>query len=326
MRLVSIEDVQRASHAIAGVAVRTPLLACPWAEGPSRAEHQGRLLLKPENLQATGSFKIRGAYNAVGALSPDQRRTGVVAYSSGNHGQAVAYAARAFGVPCVVVMNDDAPAVKVAAVRTLGADIVPVPLAERVARAEELVRDKGYALVPPFAHADVVAGQGTVGLEIMEDAPATDVVLVPVGGGGLASGVATAVKAIRPSTAVIGVEPELAADAAESLRTGVLTAWPAAMTSRTIADGLRPTGLSELTFAHLRERLDGIVTVTEEHIRSTVGVLARSARLVAEPSGAVALAAYLYRRDQLPDGHTVAVVSGGNVDPRLLAGIVSASP
>ena len=315
MRLVSIEDVRKAAHALDGVAVRTPLLACGWAEG--------RLWLKPENLQVTGSFKIRGAYNAVASLDPDRRRTGVVTYSSGNHGQAVAYAARAFGAPCTVVMNDNAPAVKVQAVRTLGAEVVPVPLADRVAVAEALARDKGYELVPPFAHPDVIAGQGTVGLEIMADGPTPDVVLVPVGGGGLASGLATAVKAIRPSTSVIGVEPELAADAAESLDSGVLTTWPAAMTSRTIADGLRPTGLSALTFAHLRERLDGIVTVTEEQIRSAVGVLAREAHLVAEPSGAVAVAAYLFRRDQLPDGPTVAVISGGNIDPHLLADLLA---
>jgi threonine dehydratase len=247
----------------------------------------------------------------------------VITYSSGNHGQAVAYAARAFDAPCTVVMNDNAPAVKVDAVSRLGAEVVAVPLADRVAVAEALAREKGYELVPPFAHPDVIAGQATVGLEIMADGPTPDVVLVPVGGGGLASGVATAVKAIRPATAVIGVEPELAADAAESLRTGVLTTWPAAMTSRTIADGLRPTGLSELTFAHLRERLDGIVTVSEEQIRSAVDALAREAHLVAEPSGAVAVAAYLFRRDQLPDGPTVAVISGGNIDPRLLAEVLA---
>jgi threonine dehydratase len=314
--LVSLEDVRRAANLVGKVAVRTPLLAAGWADG--------HLWLKPENLQVTGSFKIRGAYNAVAALDEDRRRGGVITYSSGNHGQAVAFAARAFDVPCTVVMNDSAPAVKVEAVRRLGAEVVPVPLADRVGVAEALARDEGWELVPPFAHPDVIAGQGTVGLEIMEDAPTADAVLVPVGGGGLASGVATAVKAIRPETAVIGVEPELAADAAESLRTGVLTAWPAAMTSRTVADGLRPTGLSELTFAHLRVRLDGIVTVTEDQIRSTVATLAREAHLVAEPSGAVAVAAYLYQRDQLPEGITVAVISGGNVDARLLADMLAA--
>jgi threonine dehydratase len=318
MRLVSIDDVHRAAHAVGDVAIRTPLLACEWAEG--------RLWLKPENLQLTGSFKIRGAYNAIAALDPDRRRAGVITYSSGNHGQAVAYAARAFEAPCAVVMNDDAPAVKVEAVARLGAEVVPVPLAERVAVAEGLALDRGYALVPPFAHPDVIAGQGTVGLEIMAGGPTPDVVLVPVGGGGLASGVATAVKAVRPSTAVIGVEPELAADAAESLSSGVLTTWPAARTSRTIADGLRPTGLSELTFAHLHERLDGIVTVTDDQIRAAVARLAREAHLVAEPSGAVAVAAYLFQRDQLPDGPTVAVISGGNIDPRLLADVLTADP
>jgi len=313
MRLISIDDVRRAAAAIADVAIHTPLLPGPSTDA---------LWLKPECLQVTGSFKIRGAYHAIGALDPDRRRTGVVAYSSGNHGQAVAYAARAFGVPCTVVMNDDAPAVKVEAINALGAQTVPVPLAERVGRAEQLARDKGYVLVPPFAHPDVIAGQGTVGLEIVEDLPTAAVVLVPVGGGGLASGVATAVKAVRPSTVVIGVEPELAADAAESLRSGVLTTWPSALTSRTVADGLRPTGLSELTFTHLRERLDGIVTVAEDQIRSAVGWLARTAHVVAEPSGAVSVAAHLYQRDRLPGGPTVAVISGGNIDPHRLARIL----
>jgi threonine dehydratase len=278
--------------------------------------HDG-LRLKPESLQPIGAFKVRGAYHAVACLPAGQRAAGVVTHSSGNHGQALAYAARAFGVPAVVVMPDVAPPVKIAATRALGAEIVLVPPAERLSRMRQLVAERGLSPIPPFDHRDVIAGQGTVGLEIVEDLPGVEVVLVPVGGGGLASGVATAVKALRPSATVIGVEPADAADARESLATGALVEWPIERTYQTIADALR-VQLSELTFAHLRARLDGIVTVTDDEILSTVGRLARTARLVVEPGGAVAAAAFLHRRDELPSGATVAVLSGGNISPELL--------
>ncbi len=309
MDLVSIDDVTAAAKNIRGVAVRTPLLTWMDSEG---------LLLKPENLQPIGAFKLRGAQHALACLPERRRAAGVVGHSSGNHGQALAYAARAYGVPCVVVMPDVAEPVKIAATRALGAEVVLVPPAGRQARMEEIVAERRMTPIPPFDHRDVIAGGGTVGLEIVEDLSDVDVVLVPVGGGGLASGVATAVTALRPSAAVVGVEPELAADARDSLAAGTVVAWPVEQTYRTIADGLR-THLSELTLAHLSTRLDGIVTVSEDEIRATVGRLARSARLVAEPSGAVAAAAYLYHRAELPAGRTVAVVTGGNVDPELLA-------
>ncbi len=309
MDLVSLDDVLAAAKNIRGVAVRTPLL--PWLDGDE-------LLLKPESLQPIGAFKLRGAQHALACL-PDQRRAaGVVTHSSGNHGQALAYAARAFGVPCVVVMPEVAQPVKVAATEALGAEVVLVPPAERVSRTERLVAERGLTPIPPYDHRDVIAGQGTVGLEIVEDLSEVDLVLVPVGGGGIASGVATAVKALRPSAAVVGVEPELAADARESLGAGRVVVWPVEQAYRTIADGLRAP-VSELTLAHMRARLDGIVTVSDDEIRATVGRLARSARLVAEPSGAVTVAAYLYHRAELPAGRTVAVISGGNIDPALLA-------
>jgi threonine dehydratase len=308
MDLISLDDVRAAAKNLEGVAVHTPLL--PWIG------HDG-LWLKPESLQPIGAFKVRGAYHAVACLPAEERAAGVVTHSSGNHGQALAYAARAFGVPAVVVMPDVAAQVKIDATRALGAEVVLVPPAERLSRMRQLVAERGLNPVPPFDHRDVIAGQGTVGLEIVEDLPGLDVVLVPIGGGGLASGVATAVKALRPAAFVIGVEPAEAADAQESLATGDLVAWPVEQTYRTIADGLR-TQLSELTFAHLRARLDGIVTVSEEEILSTVGRLARSARLVVEPSGAVAAAAFLHRRDELPAGVTVAVLTGGNISPELL--------
>lgn len=316
VELVEVAGVRRAAGRIASVAVRTPLLPTPWSR---------HLWLKPENLQPTGAFKLRGAWYAVTALAPDRRARGVVTHSSGNHGQALAYAARAAGVPCTVVMPDVAAPHKVAATRSLGAEVVLVPPAERTVRAEALVAERGLAMVPPFDHPDVIAGQGTVGLEIAADLPDVDVVLVPVGGGGLAAGVATAVAALRPSARVIGVEPALAADAQESLAAAALRPWPVARTYRTVADGLR-TQLSELTLAHLSARLAGIVTVTEEEILATTRVLLHEARLVVEPSGAVATAAYLHRRRELPTGRTVAVISGGNLDPELLRRLAGASP
>ncbi len=252
--LVTIDDVRAAAEHIAGVAVRTPVVPCLWSPG---------LWLKPENLQPIGAFKVRGAVHAVACLAPDARANGVVTHSSGNHGQALAFAARRFGVPCVVVMPDAAAGIKRKAVLALGAEVVVVPPAERESATRRLAEERGLAIVPPFDDRNVIAGQGTVGLEIVSDLPSVECVLVPVGGGGLASGVASAVKALDPSVKVVGVEPELAADAEESLRAGKLVVWSPELTYRTVADGLR-THLSELTFAHLADRLDGIVTVTED--------------------------------------------------------------
>lgn len=322
--LTTVDDIRRAEANVARVAVRTPLVS---------AVVSPELLLKPENLQPMGAFKIRGAMNALASLPPLARSAGVVTHSSGNHGQALAMAARHFGVRCVVVMPDVASAVKVEAVRAIGAEVELVPPAERDSRTEALAASQGLVIVPPYDHPDIIAGQATVGLEIVSDAPRDlAAVLVPIGGGGLASGVASAVKLLRPEVKVIGVEPEVAGDAAESLASGVLTRWPVEKTYRTVADGLR-TNLSALTFAHLQSRLDGIVTVSEDQILSTVRSLALSYRLVAEPSGAVAPAAWLHRRDEVLDrflagdgargGPVVAVVSGGNIEPALLARVLA---
>jgi threonine dehydratase len=316
--LIDLDDIRAAAGSIDGVAVRTPLVASPSWPG---------FWLKPESLQPIGAFKVRGAVHAVACLPSTSHAAGVITHSSGNHGQALAFAARRVGIPCVVVMPDVSAAVKIEAVRRLGAEVELVPIAQRAARTAEIADKRGMTLIPPFDHADVIAGQGTVGLEIVADAPDVVAVLVPVGGGGLASGVAAAVKALAPQACVIGVEPELAADAVESLAAGELVTWPAEQMVRTVADGLR-TNLSELTLAHLRAHLDGIVTVTEAEILSTVGSLARTVRLVAEPSGAVAPAAWLHHelelreRFDIPDGPVVAVVSGGNLDPAVLAAAV----
>jgi threonine dehydratase len=319
MELVSLADVRTAAEVLDGVAVHTPLVPCSWAD---RAGSGAQLWVKPESLQPIGAFKLRGAYYAVSCLSVDVRERGVVTHSSGNHGRAIAYAAREFGVPAVVVMPKVTPPVKIAAVEALGAEIVLVDPDDRDSVTAEIAERRGMSIVPPFNDRHVIAGQGTVGLEIVADRPDIEVVLVPIGGGGLASGVSTAIKAINPEIQVYGVEPEFAAETLESVREGRLVTWSSELTYRTVADGVR-TPPSELTLAHIREHVDGIVTVTEEQIEATVGLLAREANLVAEPSGAVAPAAYLFAGDQLPAGRTVAVISGGNLDPAYLATLIA---
>ncbi|RZS41138.1 threonine dehydratase [Herbihabitans rhizosphaerae] len=316
MQLITIEDIRAAAERIAGTAVRTPLLPTNLGT-PDRP-----LWVKPESLQPIGAFKIRGAHNAVARLSPEVRERGLVTYSSGNHAQAIAYAAKEFGVPATVVTPADTPRIKIDAARAHGAEVVLVPMAEREARAEAIALETGATLVPPFDHPDVIAGQGTAGLEIAEDMPDVELVLIPVSGGGLAGGIGTAVKALCPKAKVIGVEPALAGDAQAGFRAGAQVHWAPEDRLRTIADGLRSEP-SKLTFAHLLRVLDDVVTVTEEEIVEAVRLLARRARLVVEPSGAVAVAAHLNRVEELPAGRTVAVVSGGNIDPARFAEILS---
>jgi threonine dehydratase len=316
--LVTIEDVRAAAERIAGRVVRTPLL-------PFAAAAPGRpLWFKPESLQPTGAFKLRGAFNAILAQLDEARSRGVVTHSSGNHARAVAWVARELRLRAVIVIPDAAPPVKVAAVRELGAEVVIVTPQERDTRAFELADEHGYVMIPPYDHPAVVAGQGTVGLEIVTDLPRAAAVLAPVSGGGLIGGIATAVKALSPETAVIGVEPELAADAAESFRTGTRVAWTTAQTYRTIADGLRTTSVGKIPWRQIQKYVDDIITVTEDEIRDGVRRLASDARLVAEPSGAVAFAAYLHHAGRLPmTGDTVAVVSGGNLAMDTLATILT---
>jgi threo-3-hydroxy-L-aspartate ammonia-lyase len=320
---VTLADVQAAADCLIGVALRTPLLAFGPIDDDIGAP---RAWLKPENLQPIGAFKIRGAYNALATLSPQERARGVVTHSSGNHAQGIARAARMLGMRAVIVMPEDAPAIKVAGVRADGAEIdfVGPDNEERIRRADELAAERGLVLIPSFDDARIVAGQGTVGLEIVEqmaelgraNEPLT--VLVPIGGGGLSAGVCVAVKGLRPDAAVIGVEPELAADAAESLREDRIVRWPPELTGRTIADGVRTSAVGRIPFAQLRRLLDAVVTVSEDDIRRAMAEAATRARIVAEPSGALAIAAWLRHGSALPnaeDGDTVMVVSGGNVDP-----------
>jgi threonine dehydratase len=311
--LVTIDDIRAAATGLRGIAVRTPLV--PF--GPPEAGHW----LKAESLQPIGAFKLRGAYHAVSGLPPGALARGVITYSSGNHAQGVARAARLLGAPAVVVMPSDAPQLKRDRVAADGAEIVTVGTAseERQQVAESIAADRGLAIIPPYDDDRIIAGQGTVGLEIAEDLPHVALVLVPIGGGGLASGVATAIKALVPGARVIGVEPELAADAQASLRAGEIVRWDAADVSRTIADGTRTQALGRRTFRHLRAYLDGVVTVSEAEIAAGVRLAAERSRLVAEPSGALGVAALAFHVAELGlDGTTgpvVAVVSGGNVDP-----------
>ncbi len=318
--MIHQEDIDAARRRLQGVALRTPLVPCPGGNG------RHRLYFKPESLQPTGAFKLRGAYNKISSLGPEERRRGVVAHSSGNHAQAVAYAARALGVKAVIVMPRDAPKGKLDATAALGPEMVLVgpDSGERARKAEALAAEHGHVPVPPYDDETLIAGQGTVGAEILEDLPDVASVLVPVSGGGLISGVAAAIKLTRPDVKVIGVEPELAADARESLRSGKLTEFPAEKVGRTVADGLRVRKLGDAPFEHIMAYVDDIVAVSEEEILAAMRRLALRARLVAEPSGAVTFAAHLFRRDELPDTHlNVAVVSGGNVEPGLLAEVLA---
>jgi threonine dehydratase len=330
MSLITLADIQAAQTRIAHTAVRTPLVRLSRARlrmagFPELSESAPDIYLKDESSQPIGSFKLRGAYNKIAQLSPDQLRRGVITYSSGNHAQGVAYAARALGSKAVIVMPSNAPQIKRDATLALGAEIVAVgpASAERKLRAEELAAANGYTIVPPYDDPAIIAGQATCGLEILEQLPNVDLVLSPVSGGGLLSGVAIAIKLAAEAASltppkVWGCEPELAADAAESFRTRTLIEWPAADTSRTLCDGLRTQSLGVLNFEHILQFVDGIVTITEAEIRSATRLILDATKLTAEPSGAITLAAALFHSHQLPPARkVVAILSGGNLDPAL---------
>jgi threonine dehydratase len=318
LELVTIEEIREAAARIRGAAVRTPLLR--WDD---------HTWLKPESLQPVGAFKMRGAYSAIAGLTDEERSRGVVTYSSGNHAQAVARAARLLGTKATIVMPENAPRVKVDGVRRDGAEIVFTgpSSGERHRIALEIVERDGSVMIEPYDDRRIIAGQGTAGLEIAEDLPDVTSVLIPVSGGGLSAGIATAVKALVPSARVIGVEPELAADARDSLAAGEVVSWDASLTTRTMADGLRVEHLGRLPFIHLRRFMDEIVTVTEEQMVDAIRRLAHGARLVTEPSGAAAMAAHLSGAAPQPDGddRRVVVISGGNIDPAQLAESLAAT-
>ena len=320
MELVRLADVRAAAEGLP--AHRTPLLhATSFDQACGR-----RVRFKAEHLQRGGAFKFRGAYNRIRAIDAAHRRAGVVAYSSGNHAQAVALVARLFGIPCTICMPDDAPGVKVEATRGYGAEVVFYDRQrdDRVAFTERVLAERGGTLVPPYDHPLVVAGAGTLALEVLADAPEVEALVVPVGGGGLISGCAVAAKAIRPHVRVIGVETEGADDARQSLAAGrrISIAPP-----RTIADGIRTTQLGEVTWPHVQALVDDIVVVSDAEVEGAMRFLALRGKQVVEATGAVAAAAVLSGR--LPAGAAglrdlAVVLSGGNTDPagfaRALAG------
>jgi threonine dehydratase len=313
--MVTLHDIRAAQALLGGIAVRTPLLEWTNASDPRK------LYLKLENLQPIGAFKLRGAYNKVASLSDEERGRGVISYSSGNHAQGVAYAARALGVKAIIVMPGNAPKNKLEATAALGAEVVTVGPSseERRLRAEELAAEHGYVIVPPYNDEKIIAGQGTVGLEILEDLPAVETVLVPVGGGGLISGVAAAIKLSNARVKMIGVEPEVAADAQASLRAGHVVSFDADQVTQTLADGLRTQSIGAINFEHIRAYVDDIVSVKEDEIRRAMRALSGDSQTVAEPSGAVAPAAFLFHASELPPTKiNVAVISGGNIDPEML--------
>lgn len=314
--LVGLTEIEAASRRLAGIIVPTPLLP---ADAVSEAVG-AQVRLKCENLQRAGSFKIRGAYNFVSQLSDDQVSQGIITYSSGNHAQAVALAGRLRGVRVVVVMPTTAPKVKRDGAQRLGAEVVfeGTTSVERRARAEEIAAQEGLVIVPPFDHRHIIAGQGTVGLEIGREWPDVDIVLAPIGGGGLASGVAASIKRMVPSAQVIGVEPVGAASMRRALDNGSPTILHEI---NTIADGLAPVIAGELTYEHAHELMDDVVLVDDDAIRSATELLVGRQKLVVEYSGAATTAALLSGKVDAKGGRVAAVISGGNLDPSLLAAL-----
>jgi threonine dehydratase len=315
--LVSKQDIERAAAAIAGVAARTPLIEAHWLS--DRLGYEVRL--KCENLQRAGSFKIRGAYNAVAGLTDAERARGVITYSSGNHGQAVALAARLFGIKAVVVMPTTAPSIKVAGAQKLGAEVVleGTTSTQRYDRAIALSQEHGYTVIPPYDYLAVIAGQGTIGREILEDLPNVRAVLFPVGGGGMLSGASAYIKQTKPECVTVGVEPEAADAMYQSRQAGepvTIKAQP------TIADGLMPVRPGDLTYAHAAKFADELVRVSDAAIIDATRELVQHAKLIVEFSGAATVAALLSGAFRPQSGPVVAVLSGGNLDPAKLAALL----
>jgi threonine dehydratase len=316
---VTLDDIRAAAARVRGTAVRTPAIALPWP-GPPESAHP--FWIKCENLQPMGAFKVRGAFNMLAQLPPDARARGVITYSSGNHGQGVAMAAKVMGVPAVIVMPTTAPAVKVDGVRSYGAEVIfaGTTSLDRQKRAEDEVAARGLSMIPPFDHPMIIAGQGTVGLELLEQVPDAGTVFVPMGGGGLIAGVSAAVKLSRPDVRVVGVEPAGAAKMRAAREAGRPVTLPS---SSSIADGLMNLRAGATTFAHVQRHVDDLVTVPDEAIAGAVAWLYRNARLVVEPSGAAATAAVMIGAGA-PVGTVAAIVSGGNVQPEQFAKYIGA--
>ncbi len=327
LREPTLDDVIAARGRLLGVVRRTPL----W---PLGIETPGGhpVFVKPENLQAIGSFKIRGALNFLANMNPSDRQRGVVAQSSGNHAQGVAAAARHFGVSATIVIPEGAPELKVQNTRALGAKVVRCENTQeaRERTVNELAEETNATIVPPYDHPWIVAGQGTVGAEIVEDLPDVANVIAPIGGGGLVTGVGLAVRSLSHGAQVIGVEPELAADAHDSLQKGERQRWEAEQVNRTLADGVRTQQIGQLNFQLMQKHLAGVVLVEEERLARNVAWYATNAKLVVEPTGTLSLGAFQRLTEEgtvggvaLKPGPTVLVVSGGNIDPSMLSDILS---
>lgn len=319
VHLPEYSDVVRAAERIAGAAHRTPVLTSRRLDAIAGAS----LFFKCENLQRAGAFKFRGAYNAVAALSPEQRRTGVVAFSSGNHAQAIALASRLQGAPAVIVMPEDAPAMKVAATREYGAEVRLYDRykEDREAIGRSLAEERGLSLIPPYDHPHVIAGQGTAAKELIEEVGPLDLLLAPLGGGGLLSGTALAVRQLSPGCRLVGVEPAAGDDGLRSFRSGEIVRIPV---PRTIADGAMTTYLGELTFAIIRREVDDVLTVSDQALVEAMRLFAQYMKIIVEPTGCLAAAAVLGRAAGCAGKRVGIILSGGNVDlasfARLTAG------
>ncbi len=326
MSLVTLDDIRAARTRVGRAARVTPLLDVRYPHAARAGGPDARLYLKAESLQPMGAFKIRGAFNMIAQLSAEQIARGVITYSSGNHGQAVALAAQILGAPAVIVMPTTAPAVKVEGARSYGAEVqfAGTTSTDRQQQAEAEAARRGLTIIPPFDHVHIIAGQGTAGLEILDQHPDAGTVYVPIGGGGQLSGIAAALKLSRPSVRVVGVEP----DGAPTMKTALAAGHPVTLEKTTsIADGLLTLRAGDVTFEHARAFVDEIVTVPDAAIVAAVAWLFRHARLVVEPSGAAATAAVMLGLGGADprQGGVVAMVSGGNVAPEKFAGYIAAA-
>lgn len=317
--MIAFDDISSAAERLAGVAHRTPIAASRTLDERTGAQ----VLAKCENLQRVGAFKFRGAYNAISRLSEEQMKRGVVTFSSGNHAQAVALVGKLLNTPTVIVMPNDAPAIKLAATRGYGAEVVLYDRVEqkREAIARQLADERGLTLIPPFDHPHIIAGQGTTALELLTDAPDLDGLIVPIGGGGLIAGCCIAAHALKPNLRIFGVEPDTANDSYLSLQKGEIVSTPQ---SHSIADGLLPTAPGQLTFPIMQQHLEGIVLVTEEELAAATRFMLLRLKLLVEPSGAAPIAALLAGKVSHVAGKKIGVVlSGGNVDPTKLVELLT---
>ncbi len=319
--MVAFQDIQSAAECLYRIAHRTPIATSRTLNALVGAE----VYCKCENLQRAGAFKFRGAYNAVSQLDAEQKRRGVVSFSSGNHAQALALVGRLLHTPTVIVMPNDAPAVKLAATRGYGAEVVLYDRAEqkREVIARQLGEARGLTLIPPFEHPHIIAGQGTAALELLTDVPDLDVLIAPIGGGGLLSGCSLAARALKPDIRIFGVEPDTANDTFLSLQKGAIVSTPQ---SRSIMDGLLPTAPGELTFSIMREHLESVALVTDDEAAEAVRFLLTRMKLLVEPSGAAPLAALMAGKIPNAKGRKIGVVlSGGNIDAGKLARLLTSN-